>query len=208
MNYWWDGAKIGLLLSLLAGPILIALVQTTIERGLRAGALLGLGIWTSDLLFIQLAYYSLAKLQALTSGPWFSSVLGTAGGILLIIFGLVAVWKKSGVAAPRQRTSASGNSWLGFWVRGFLINTVNPFTFFFWVGIAGNVVVDGGLAKGQAFSYFSGILSVLVITDSLKVLLAKRIRRYIQEKQLLWMRRIAGSGLIIFGIALLIRVWR
>jgi threonine/homoserine/homoserine lactone efflux protein len=208
MDYWWDGAKIGLLLSLLAGPILIALVQTTIERGLRAGALLGLGIWMSDVLFIQLAYYSLAKLQALTSGPWFSTTMGTVGGILLIIFGVVAVWKKSGTSPPSHKSPISASSWLGYWLRGFLINTLNPFTFFFWVGIAGNVVVDGGLAKGQAFSYFSGILSVIVFTDSLKILLAKRIRRYIQEKHLLWMRRIAGSGLLIFGVALLIRVWR
>ncbi len=208
MNYWWDGAKIGLLLSLLAGPILIALVQTTIERGFRAGTLLGLGIWMSDAIFIQLAYYSLAKLQALTSGPWFSATMGTAGGILLMVFGVVAVWKKSGTAAPPQKNEVSGSSWLGYWVRGFLINTLNPFTFFFWIGIAGNVVVDGGLAKGQAFSYFSGILSVIVFTDSMKILLAKRIRRFVQEKHLLWMRRIAGAGLLIFGIALLIRVWR
>ena len=131
MNYWWDGAKIGLLLSLLAGPILIALVQTTIERGLRAGVLLGLGIWMSDAIFIQLAYFSLAKLQALTSGPWFSATMGTAGGILLIVFGVVAVWKKSGTAAPQQKNEVSGSSWLGYWVRGFLINTLNPFTFFF-----------------------------------------------------------------------------
>ena len=86
------------------------------------------------------------------------------------------------------------------------INTINPFTFFFWIGIAGRVVVDGGLSPQQSFQYFAGIIAIIVVTDALKVALAKRIRHFLRPHHLLWMRRIAGIGLIAFGIALMVRV--
>ncbi len=206
MNYWTEGAKVGILLSLLAGPIFLALVQTGIEKGLRAGTTVGLGIWISDVLFILGVYFGLSYVSNIVSGRIFTLSLGIAGGLLLIGFGAAALWSKPMQEIPRKAFTGGATTWLALWLKGFLINTVNPFTFFFWIGITGHVVVGGDLSAGQSFQYFAGILGVIVATDFLKVAMAKRIRHWLTPRHLLWMRRIAGLGLVAFGVALMARV--
>lgn len=206
MDYLQQGMKVGLVLSLLAGPIFFALVQTGIEKGLRAGTVVGLGIWISDVLFILGVYYGLSYVKNFVSGRIFVLSLGITGGILLIVFGVTSLLLRPRQQLPQKSFVAGASTWLALWLKGFLINTVNPFTFFFWIGIAGVVVVDGGLAPRQSFSYFAGIMSIVVATDLLKVALAKRIRYFLRPVHLLWMRRISGAGLIVFGIALIVRV--
>ncbi len=205
MNYWFEGVKVGLVLSLLAGPIFLALVQTGIEKGLRAGATVGLGVWISDVMFITGVHYGLSYVSHLVSGQAFKLTLGIAGGLLLVVFGTVALFSKPMQTIPQSSMPPGTTSWLGLWLKGFLINTVNPFTFFFWIGIAGHVVVDGGFSPEQSFNYFAGIMSVIVATDFMKVALAKRIRRFLNPQHLLWMRRVAGFGLILFGAAMMVR---
>ncbi len=206
MNYLLDGVKVGLVLSLLAGPIFLALVQAGIEKGFRAGALVGLGIWISDLLFILSVYYGLSYVMNFVSGPVFSLVLGVAGGLMLSGFGLFNLLSPPVQHLPQSKWTGTASNVSSLWLKGFLINTINPFTFFFWIGIAGHVVVGGSLSPGQSFEYFAGIMGVITTTDLLKVALAKRIRRFLRPVHLLWMRRIAGVGLIVFGIALMARV--
>jgi threonine/homoserine/homoserine lactone efflux protein len=205
MTYFADGVKVGLILSLMTGPLFLALIQAGLERGFRAGTMVGAGIWSSDILFITGVYFGLSYVSSFVSGQLFSLVLGIIGGVLLITFGVgsLLIRREINLGDP---VAVSGAGWLSLWLKGFLINTVNPFTFFFWIGIAGVVVVDGGLQQHEAFSYFAGIMTTIVSTDILKVALAKRIRRLLQPKHLRWMRRIAGLGLILFGIALLVRV--
>lgn len=205
MTYFADGVKVGLILSLMTGPLFLALIQTGLERGFRAGTMVGAGIWSSDILFITGVYFGLAYVSSFVSGQLFTLSLGIIGGVLLMAFGAGSLLIRRDISLG-DPVAVSGAGWLNLWLKGFLINTINPFTFFFWIGIAGVVVVDGGLQQHEAFSYFAGIMTTIVSTDILKVALAKRIRRMLQPKHLRWMRRIAGLGLILFGIALLVRV--
>ena len=49
-------------------------------------------------------------------------------------------------------------------------------------------------------------MGTVILTDSLKVLLAKKIRRRMTPYHVLRMRQFSGAALVIFGIALIIRV--
>ena len=101
---------------------------------------------------------------------------------------------------PRRRTYGL------LWVKGFLVNTINPFTVFFWISVIGTMVVKRGL-DGQASTLFLGsILCTIVATDTLKILLAERIRTRLRPIHLVFLRRIAGVSLLLFGLILLIRV--
>ena len=53
----WEGVRLGLLLSLLVGPILVGIVQAGVEQGFRAGLSVGFGVWISDVIFISLVYW-------------------------------------------------------------------------------------------------------------------------------------------------------
>ncbi len=207
MNYLWEGIKVGLILSMLAGPLFVTLVQTGVEKGFRAGMTVGLGIWISDALFVLAVYFGLAFVAGLVDGHLFKQVLGLAGGTILIAFGWVALLSKPLTSVSNQPWKRNTSTWLALGLKGFLINTVNPFTFFFWVGIAGHVVVADNLSQAQSFDYFAGILGTIITTDTLKVAMARRIRLWLSPKHLNWMRRIAGIGLILFGILLIARVF-
>lgn len=204
MNYLWEGIKVGLILSSMIGPIFFALVQTSVEEGFRAGTMVGLGIWISDLIFISCVYFALNFVSKLVNTDHFALYLGWGGSITLFIFGLGVLLTPP--KANWQISAARFSSYWALWLKGFLVNTINPFTFFFWLGLSTTVVIQGALNPIQVIQYFGGILGTIVLTDFTKVALAKKIRTYMRPIHLLWMRRISGGALIVFAVALLIRV--
>jgi threonine/homoserine/homoserine lactone efflux protein len=68
------------------------------------------------------------------------------------------------------------------------------------------VVLAQDLSQSDTTLFFSGILGTIILTDLLKVILAKHIRRFLKRKHLIWLRRIAGIALLLFGFVLLARV--
>ncbi|MDX2071937.1 MAG: LysE family translocator [Haliscomenobacter sp.] len=207
MDMLLSGIKVGLILSFMIGPIFFALVQTSVEEGFRAGAMVALGIWVSDASFVLTVYYGVSYLAEIVKAPSFSLVLGIAGSILLACFGLVTLLTiPKGLLSNTLPEYKRSSSYLSLFIKGFLINTINPFTVFFWTSLMGTVVVKDGFDAQQALWFFGGVLGTIVTTDLLKVILAKKIRYSLRPIHLLWLRRISGGALIIFGVVLLFRV--
>lgn len=199
-----NGIQIGLLLAILMGPILIALVQTGIERGIRAGAMVGLGIWISDILFISIAYAGLNYIAPLKESENFIFYVGLVGGLVLIIVGVGTILKKP-PSWEQNSVIPTKAPYFTLWLKGFLVNTINPFTFVFWVTMMSTSVGDQGYNRAEALLFFGAILGTIVVTDLTKVVLAKYIRQWLQGKHILWIRWISGGALIIFGVVLIIR---
>lgn len=213
MDLLIQGIGVGILLSILMGPILFALIQTGIEEGFRAGAMVGLGIWVSDFLFILSVYFGIAYVEQVTQWEWFEPILGIGGGIVLAAFGL-GTWFSKPPQVPEKLLDdtigevvpRSMSSYLSLWLKGFLINTLNPFTFFFWLGLMGTFVINQSPSHSEAFLYFVGVLGTIIITDVLKVYFAKTVRHLLRPNHLIWIRRVSGAALVIFGVVLVIRV--
>ena len=208
MHLIFDGIKLGLILAILVGPIFFALIQAGVEQGIRAGAMVGLGIWVSDVLFIFGAYFGVSYVTRLVESPEFALYLGIAGSITLTLFGLGALLTapKAGGKPQWTKNTFRASSYFSLWMKGFLINTINPFTSFFWIGVTTTMVIDGGLDSREAILFFGSIFGTIVFTDFSKVVLSKRIRRVLKPIHLLWLRRISGGALIVFALVLLARV--
>lgn len=204
MSYFLNGMVMGLALSMLAGPLLFALVQTSLERGVRAGLAVGAGIWASDLLFIAASYLGLSWLVRVTQWGAFEEALGTGGGLFLIAVGAATAFKAApgpeGRSSIGERLGSLGSKWL----KGFLINTINPFTVFFWTSVATGLLLQEG---GDSWLFYPGVMLTIVATDSIKVFAAKAIRPRLKPRSLLILRRLSGLALLGFGLALLVRVW-
>jgi threonine/homoserine/homoserine lactone efflux protein len=202
-----EGIKIGLILSFMIGPIFFALVQTSVDEGFRAGLMVAVGIWVSDTSYVLGVYFGVSLLANIVNTQTFTLVLGVAGSILLTIFGLVTLLTiPKGLLTNTLPEYKRSSSYLSLFIKGFLINTINPFTVFFWSSLMGTVVIKDGFHGTQSFIFFAGVLGTIVVTDLLKVLLAKRIRYSLRPVHLLWLRRISGAALIAFGVVLLVRV--
>lgn len=205
MDMLWNGIKFGLALSILVGPILFALIQTSIEQGFRAGWMVGLGIWMSDMLFIAVTYFSISLVAQITSWDGLEFTLGLVGGIILLAFGIGSLLSKPPVVVSMENKAVRHSPYFTLWLRGFLINTINPFTFFFWLGVSGLVFTNQEPQPQEAAYFYGGLVGTLIVTDTLKAALAKLIRRWLKPNFILWLRRIVGIVFILFGVVLLIR---
>ena len=206
MNYLWQGIQLGMVLAILVGPLLFALVQVSIEQGARSGLAVGAGIWISDLLFILAVYFGMTYVDRLVKWQSFEFTLGLAGAVVLLAVGINYFLKPPPQFDDHPEGFTGHDSKWSLWLKGFLINTINPFTVFFWVSVMTGVVLDQELTGGQSSLFFGGILGMIMLTDTLKVLLAKRIRHKLKAGHFQWVRWIAGGALILFAIILAIRV--
>lgn len=204
----------GLVLALLTGPILLVLVQTGIERGFRAGLAVGTGVWVSDFLFIAISYTGVAIIHDIVDHPNFEIILGSLGGLVLIGFGIGGMVFSQKLTfnsqLPTDQMPTVDTVYKKYrrpFVKGFLINTINPFTIFFWTGIVAKLFVGKGWDDYGVLICLFTILLTIVLTDSLKVLSAKKLRRLIKSNHIKVFRMISGVALIIFGLVLLYRVW-
>ena len=215
---------LGLTLSFMVGPLLFAIVQAGIEKGFRAGVAVGAGIWASDILYIFLVYRSVEAIETITTQPGFMFWAGLAGGFVMIAFGIGSLLRRPTEAEADKITTADRvldridgpeppgveHNWqrwgyLGYWLRGFLLNTINPFTVFFWLGISSAVIIPHGWKARQALWFFLGMVSMLISTDILKAYMAKRVREFLTPRHMRQIQLGIAIALIVFGIALILR---
>ena len=202
-----QGIVLGLSLSFMIGPLLFAILQAGIERGFRAGLAVAGGIWLSDVLYVLALRFGMDGLATLTALPGFRLWAGIAGGLVLAGFGLANLLMKA--KTPENMDAAQtlrhSKSLFRYALRGFLLNTINPFTVFFWLGIAGAVIIPNRWNDLQILIFFGGMLGTLVLTDIIKAYAAKRIRVFLTPRHVFLVRRCIGVLLLVFGAVLVAR---
>jgi len=196
-----EGVVFGLILTIMLGPIFVALTQTGIEKGARAGITVGLGVWSSDFLVILFSYLFISQVDALVQDEVFKYWMGLIGGFILITFGIAIFLKKT--EAIKEGGSYSAKNYFGFWLKGFLVNTINPFTFIFWLGVISTKVIGVNMTGKQAAIFISAIMITIIATDCMKVYGAKAIRTQLKPSHIQMISRVAGAALVVFGIVLL-----
>ena len=206
MSIFLQGVYWGVLLAILVGPLLVALIQASLEQGTKAGIAVGLGIWISDLLFVLTVYFGISYVSAWIELDNFEVTLGLAGAAVLLGTGILTLLTQPPRLDDPDHLLKNTKGPLALWIKGFLINTINPFTVFFWASVMTTVVLEREYDGRQASLFFGGILAMIVFTDSLKVFLAKKIRHKLTSRHLWWVRRISGIALIVFAGVLAVRV--
>jgi threonine/homoserine/homoserine lactone efflux protein len=205
MNEIIEGAILGLTLSMLIGPIFFALLQSAIETGLKGGLSFSSGVWLSDFLIILIFYQGISTIAILINSKIFVHYVGSIGAAMLICFGISTFISKS---KPNLDNKIEVTvPFLKLFSKGFLINTINPFTIIFWLGVNTLILAKPSFSSKQASIYFGSILATLAVIDILKILLAKRLGLALKPANLLIVKKIAGILLIISGIVMVYRIF-
>lgn len=203
LHYWFEALILGLSLSLLVGPILIAQFSGVLHDGLQGGMAVCAGIWVSDLIYISVSYIVLINLKGVHIDASTYQMLGWVGATLLVVMGIRNFFKSGVALLGKDRNKHLVYS--KHFTKGFLINTINPFTILFWMATIGHYI----LVKKVDFSVFiliSGtILSCIILTDTIKVYLMSKLNAQFLTDNLLSINRVSGLALIIFGIVLYFR---
>lgn len=205
MQLIYEGVLLGLTLAIMLGPIFIAITQTSIEKGYYPGLTVGLGIWVSDFLFICASIIFVEYLKVITDSQAFVFWVGLVGGIVLMLFG-ISIFIKD-YAGFDNSVDLKAKNYLGFFTKGFLVNTINPFTVIFWFGISGSYVISRNLDSKLTFVFFASVFGTIMLTDWLKIRLAKWLRNRLKVEHLEKISKFSGIALFLFGIVLLIRTF-
>lgn len=199
-----EALGIGLSLALIVGPLLITIMDATVNHGSKAGYMVALGIWISDVIIAGMSLFFIYELEPFIHAYETKMSLGIAGAIILIALG-ISTWRRQH-AAERQIVINKRLQKRNFVWRGFLVNTVNPFTFIFWIGMVMTYMVGRHLPLPEVAAVLGVILLVIVITDSAKVELSYRLSHMLEEHLLGRFNLVISVLLIVFGCLLAARV--
>jgi len=194
-----QGLALGLLLSISVGPVIFSIIKQSLNSGHRGGIAFILGVSASDItlvlisnLFTQLFAYMVEH----------KGTIGIAGSIFLVCVGVYFVFFKkirvddSGV----QVLQLSRKDYVRTFVSGYLMNTLNPGVFLFWLSTSTSLITQSTEKRLLAFAT---CLVFVLATDLLKVMMAQKIRKKLTPHNIQILSRINGLVLLGFGLVLL-----
>lgn len=204
MHSLLEGIALGLTLDLFFGfgPAFFAEIQTGIHRGFYKGFILALGVFLNDMTVVAL---SIVGAHVIMNTMHKYQILGVVGGIILILFGIATYRNKIEITGEDEDININEPHVLMYMLKGFLLNVANPFVWLFWPTVVLGVATPFMSTTQDIVLFFSGTLSMFLLVDTTKVFLASRIKNVITDKVLHLINRVAGIGLFIFGIVLVVR---
>lgn len=194
------GFAISLLLIFSVGPIVFTIIKQSINNGHAGGFSFVAGVWISDLLMILL---SNAFSQLVSELLNFKLVIGFTGSVFLMGMGAYYLFFKKlvmrSVDDAAIRVSAGTHAKLV--ASGFLLNTLNPAVIAFWLTTATTLAISNTVK--ERIIIFSTCILINFGADVFKVMLAGKLSKKLNHKNIVLINRISGSLLLIFGIILL-----
>ncbi|MFL2621010.1 MAG: LysE family translocator [Flavobacteriaceae bacterium] len=194
-------APLGFFLAFMLGPAFFVLIETSIEKGFRAATVFDLGVIFSDIIFILIAYFSSYQLlENINNQPG----LYVFGGTLLSLYGASNFIKKTTtqVTTIKQQNQANYTS---LFVKGFLLNIINIGVLVFWLGLV--IVVTPNLEGNykRLIVFFSTLIVSYFLTDLIKILLAKKMKSYLKQDNIIKAKKFLGILIFVFGLFLILK---
>lgn len=196
------GLGLGVFLSVSVGPVIFAIIKYSISNGFRAGISFALGVSFSDIMFVLLGNLATAFISNLGA---YTNIIGIVGGIMLITMGIYGLlFKEVKITTGDERPEMfSTRAYARIWLGGYLMNTLNPGVIIFWLGVC---VAQAPTSVTHRVIMYSVCLAFVLSADILKVFVADKIRHKLTLTNVIWLNRIAGVCMIVFGLVLLYQV--
>jgi threonine/homoserine/homoserine lactone efflux protein len=193
-----EGFVTGIMLTIMLGPVTMIILRYGLQVNRMAGVWAAAGTWVSDFVFIGMTYWMTTTIDQWSQQPGIRLTLFLAGGFGLLLMGAFLL-------KVRQRTfntdsAVTSSSYVRAFTGGFLINSLSPFTLFFWLGAA----VFLHMQSGHPVWYYAGVMLALAIGDFTKAWLAPKLTVWLKESHVYWIQVVAG--ILIAGTGLYVMI--
>ncbi|MFN5293822.1 MAG: LysE family translocator [Flavobacteriia bacterium] len=218
MDMIFHAFTIGLILSIIPGPVFFVLLENSITKGIRSALAIDFGVMLSDIVYILLSVLFVEQINSLLSGKN-KELFDVLGGLIFIAFGIVNLFKKSKIhdgdqeleeVTERYHLQESSNPQKNFGLmiaKGFLLNFANPLVIFYWLSVASVAKHDSpDDSNGFLFLFLGTILVTFFTFDVIKIITAKKIRNLVTVQLLNLLNKFIGSVFIAFGLFFIFRV--
>lgn len=196
---------IGVFMAFMIGPVFFMLLQTSILKGIRAALAFDVGVILGDITFILMAYYgSRSLLEKVKDDPR----LFLVGGLVLIVYGLITYLDKNNKKEVQKASINPDNrNYLKLLLKGFFLNFINIGVLAGWLGIMVVVGPSVDMNPNAIFWYFVTVIVGYFITDVIKIVLAKQLKKKLTPLVIYKIKRGMGVLLIVFGAFLMLQAF-
>ena len=193
---FFNGIFFGLMLIFVFGPTFFALIQTSIQQGVKCSLLFVLGAFFIDFLLVNVSLYGLSDLM---NNPDTVEVRNGIAMIAMLGAGLY-YWFKTPYHPDKKTIISPLNASFKYLFKGMIINLLNPFLLVFWISLIS--VVEANYSyddKGNRY-FFLGVLTISLILDISKSLLAQKLKDLIQPKVISSVNKILSIVMLLFSL--------
>lgn len=198
---------LGFFLSFMIGPVFFVLLETSITKGFRAAMTFDLGVLLGDIVFILIAFFSSYRLiTSIKDQP----ALFVFGGILMLTYGIISFFKlrkTSKLPVDEVAVEIIRKDYFGLFAKGFLLNFINIGVLAFWLAIIITVGPKLDMNQNRMMVFFASVLVSYFITDLFKILLAKKLRAYLNPHNIIKIKKLISIVLMVSGLLLMIQGW-
>ncbi len=202
MSAFLEGLFFGFVLALMIGPVFFILLQTSIERGVMHGLSVGFGETMSDILFLMVYYIGFTHINP---EGWFTRFVGFGGVVILLVAGVLTI-SKARKNWKYPKTEIPDVSKKSCFLKGFMVNSFNPFVYVFWAGVMGVLKNKYAGHPQYIITFCIGIFVLKLLMDIVKAVLAGKIRSRISGPVLHRVSAGIGIILIVYAIVLFYRI--
>lgn len=189
-------AGFGLAVAAPVGPMSLLCMRRTLTRSWRHGLATGLGIAVGDATFAAVAALGLAGVSAFMLAH--QKPLHLAAGLFLLWLGLKAFLRRPGAEAGERPEARSMG---GLFAGSVLLTLTNPPTIIMFAAIFAALAPSSGFSPAGAATTVAGVFTGSILWWCGVVSVVSLARHAIGETARLWIDRLSGAVLTLFGVA-------
>lgn len=200
------GLVLGFILSISVGPVIFAIIKQSINNGHKAGYTFVAGVSASDIILVLICNYFTSFF---TTALNHSTTIAISGSLFLIAAGFYTLFFKKATIGEDNKLAEKKfrkRDFVGIFLSGYLMNTLNPSVFIFWFAWTAAIIGDAVNTPNPAhykLIVFTTCLVFVLLSDILKVVLAGKLRTKLTVGNLRFINKLSGLVLIGFGVALI-----
>lgn len=194
-----EGFLVGFAMIVFVGPVLFTILQITLEKGFWAGFSTSFGVFISDVAVITICYFGAKTYLQNTTNELWISILGI---IILWSIGLKYILKPN--LNYQVINKPSSLTLLSSFIKGFLVNFVNPFVFGVWIAVIG--IAKNDYTNSDLVVFLITASFAVLFTDTIKVVFAEKIRKFLKPDILEKIYKFIGYILIIFSFRIIYHI--